>query len=105
MEHPNISYLQELSGGDIPFERKIIAILKEEFPEEKKVYYENFEGKNFKLAANSVHKLRHKINMLGLEKGYKTAEAFENNLRNDDITLSEEFDGILQNLTNYIERL
>ncbi|MFT4805592.1 MAG: hypothetical protein ACI9YE_002814, partial [Psychroserpens sp.] len=41
MEKPNLSYIHKMSGGDKAFEQKLITIIKGEFPEEKKVYFEN----------------------------------------------------------------
>ena len=37
MKSPNLNYIRELSGGDQNFEKKIIDIIKKEFPEEMKV--------------------------------------------------------------------
>ena len=71
MEKPNLSYINELSGGDEAFKNKLITIIKKEFPEEKEVYFKNFKAKNFKASAENVHKLKHKISILGLEKSYK----------------------------------
>ena len=51
MERPNLNYIKKLSGGDQEFEKKIIDIIKKEFPEEKKVFRQNYNSKNFKLAA------------------------------------------------------
>ena len=79
MEQPNLSYINNLSGGDKAFEAKLIGIIKEEYPVEKAIYIKNIELKNFKEAAENVHKLKHKISILGLEKSYNTANTFEEN--------------------------
>lgn len=105
MEQPNLNYIQNMSGGDTSFEQKLIAIIKEEFPEEKEVYLNNLKNKNYKLAASNVHKLKHKISILGLEKSYDTAVAFENNLLEGDSTLQDEFKSILTVITNYLKDL
>jgi len=105
MEKPNISYIEELAGGDELFKSKIINILKEEFPEEKKTYYSNLNLGDFQLVADNVHKLKHKISILGLDNSYEIAVAFENNLRDGHKTLSLEFEAILQNITNYLEQI
>ncbi|TXE19361.1 Hpt domain-containing protein [Psychroserpens burtonensis] len=105
MEKPNLSYIQSMSGGDKAFEQKLITIIKGEFPEEKKVYFENSAAKNYKLTAENVHKLKHKISILGLEKSYEIAVAFENNLLEGRTTRQDEFEAILKVITNYLEQL
>jgi HPt (histidine-containing phosphotransfer) domain-containing protein len=105
MEQPNQSYINSLSGGDEAFKQKLIDIIKKEYPEEKQVYFDNFEANNFKLAADNVHKLKHKISILGLEKGYEVAVAYENNLLDDTTDLKDQFEAILQSITNYLEEI
>ena len=94
-----------MSGGDEAFEKKLIKIIKSEFPLEKEEYYNNYKANNFKLTADNVHKLKHKISILGLEKSYVVAVAFENNLLEGDTTLNQEFESILINITNYLQQL
>ena len=105
MENPNLSYIQSMSGGDEAFEKKLINIIKAEFPLEKEEYYNNYKANNFKLTADNVHKLKHKISILGLEKSYEVAVAFENNLLEGETTLNQEFESILINITNYLQQL
>jgi len=105
MEQPNLSYIHSMSGGDKDFEQKLINIINEEFPQEKEIYYANIAAKNYKLTADNVHKLKHKISILGLEKGYEVAVAYENNLLEGNTTLKEEFEEILSNITAYLEKI
>ena len=105
MEKPNLSYIHDMSGGDETFEQKIIGIIKNEFPQEKEIYYNNYNSKNFKLAAENVHKLKHKISILGLEKSYEIAVAFETSLLEGSIELKTEFESILTTITNYLLEL
>ncbi|MBU2927798.1 Hpt domain-containing protein [Winogradskyella psychrotolerans] len=105
MEQPNLSYIHSMSGGDKAFEQKLIAIINAEFPEEKKEYFKNLAAKNYKLTAGNVHKLKHKISILGLEKSYETAVAFETNLLEGRTTLQDEFESILTTMTNYLQQL
>ncbi|XCF05352.1 Hpt domain-containing protein [Tamlana crocina] len=104
MEKPNLTYIESMSGGDKAFEEKLLSIIKTEFPQEKETYYNNLADKNFKETAENVHKLKHKISILGLEKSYKVAVAFENNLLQGNTDLSEEFESILTNITNYLDQ-
>ena len=94
-----------MSGGDEAFEKKLINIIKAEFPIEKEDYYNNYNSNNFKLAADNVHKLKHKISILGLEKSYEITVVFENNLLEGNTTLNKEFESILINITNYLQQL
>jgi HPt (histidine-containing phosphotransfer) domain-containing protein len=105
MEQPNFSYIDELSGGDEVFKQKLITIIKTEFPEEKAVYFKNIESKKFKEAAENVHKLKHKISILGLEKSYEVAANFENNLIQNSKIGKVEFERILQTITDFLIRL
>ena len=105
MEQPNLSYIHNMSGGDTTFEQKIIKIIKEEFPKEKEVYYKNINSKNYKEAAENVHKLKHKISILGLVSGYEVAVNFENNLEIGRRDGQEEFEAILVNMTNFLDNL
>jgi len=71
LEQPNFTYINSLSRGDKAFEAKLVAVIKAEFPVEKATYLRNIEDKNYKEAAENVHKLKHKISILGLEKSYE----------------------------------
>jgi len=105
MELPNLNYIKSMSGGDLDFEQKLIDIIKKEFPEEKKVYYANLKNENYKLMAENVHKLKHKISILGLERSYEIAVVFENSLLEGDNSLQDKFDTILISMTNYLQQL
>jgi len=105
MEQPNQSYINSLSGDDKAFKQKLIDVIKKEFPEEKQVYLDNYNAKNYKLAADNVHKLKHKISILGLEKGYEVAVAYENNLLEGSMDQKDSFEAILTNITKYLEEI
>ncbi|GAL71522.1 Hpt domain-containing protein [Jejuia pallidilutea] len=105
MEQPNLSYIQSMSGGDKTFENKLISIIKSEFPKEKATYKTNIDSSNFKKAAENVHKLKHKISILGLEKSYEVAVEFENNLLENSTTGKKAFEAILQKMTDFLETI
>jgi HPt (histidine-containing phosphotransfer) domain-containing protein len=105
MEQPNLSYIQSMSRGDQAFEQKILDVIKKEFPEERDIYFNNLKNNNYKLTAENVHKLKHKISILGLEKSYAVAVAFENDLLEGNTALHKEFESILNTITNYLEQL
>jgi HPt (histidine-containing phosphotransfer) domain-containing protein len=105
MEQPNLNYINELSGDNLEFKNKIIVILKKELPDEIGVYAEEFKNANYLLAAQSVHKLKHKISILGLEKSYYIAEEYESNLKNNIIVLDADFENILKSMQEFVDDL
>ncbi|WP_299521089.1 Hpt domain-containing protein [Winogradskyella sp.] len=105
MEQPNLSYIESMSGGDQAFEQKLIDIIQQEFPEEKEIYFNNIAANNFKAAAENVHKLKHKISILGLVKSYETAVTYEHHLIEGSKEGQDDFEAILQNMTDFLETL
>ncbi len=106
MEKPNINYIKELSEGDVSFERKIITTLQKEIPKEYEDFLRNFKKKDFKKTADSVHKLKHKISILGLVKSYELASEFEIDLRiHQKVKLYESFKKILETIVDFIKPL
>jgi HPt (histidine-containing phosphotransfer) domain-containing protein len=105
MEKPNSNYINQLSGDNEEFKAKVIGILKRELPEEIAIYQNLIQTKNFKLAAESVHKLKHKVSILGLEKSYYIAEEFENNLKENLTDLQPDFETILKSMQDFVDTL
>ena len=105
MERPNFSYLSSFSGGDKVFEEKILDIIKMEYPNERETYLSNIAINNFDLAANNVHKLRHKISLLGLEKSHELASQHELNLSKGNNTLHKNFNDILNTMARFLNGL
>lgn len=105
MEQPNLNYIDELSGDNLEFKTKLIGILKKELPEEIEGYTNEIQNVNFSAAAQSVHKLKHKISILGLEKSYYIAEEYENNLKNNSTSLDADFENILKIMQDFVDRL
>ncbi len=105
MELPNRSYIDSLCRGDKTFETKLVSVIKSEFPDEKEVYFTAFKQSDFKQLAEAVHKLKHKISILGLEKGYELAARYENEIHEKELHLSQEFEQILSKMTEYLKTL
>ena len=105
MEKPDLSYLNSLSGGDKSFEHKIIEVIREEFPGELNEYTENVKNKKLATAAENVHKIKHKISILGLKETYGLAEKHEGLLKSSNTSLVKEFDAALNILTDYINKI
>lgn len=105
MEQPNLSYIKQLAGGDTAFEDKFITILKDEFPGEKKEYEKALQEKRLHDTALIVHKLKHKLNILGLEQGYGIAVDYEEGLRRGNSDLSGAFQEILETIEKYLKTI
>ena len=102
-EQPNLSYVHQLSGGDKDFENKLMAVVIRELPEEMAIYMSSVQTKNYKEAASNVHKLKHKISILGLEKSYHFAEVYEDELREGINNRQAEFIEILEGMLTFIK--
>ena len=94
MDTPNFKYIQELSEGDDAFEKQLISILKKELPQEIMDYKNYSQLSDYKQMAASVHKLKHKISILGLEEGYEIASSFEENLKKKQLDFQKDFEKI-----------
>ncbi len=105
MEKPNLIYLEELARGDQKLIDQLIEVLKIEFPEEKEDYYKSLETKDYKLIAENVHRIKHKISILGLESAYKLANDFENELRDSKTDKLKPFEEILVTISNYLKTI
>lgn len=102
---PNLDYINDISDNDIIFKNKLISIIKREFPLEKKEFLSNFDTNQYILAAQNVHKLKHKINMFGLKKGSETAIKFENELNHEKIDSYQDFIVVLDLIDNYLNKI
>ncbi len=105
MEQPNLTYIQQLSGGDKAFEQKLLSVVIVEFPEEKGVYEGNMKNFAFAKAAENVHKLKHKFGILGLEKSYQIAIDYEEQLLKGEMGLRKDFESILQKIQEFLRTL
>ncbi|NRT13250.1 Hpt domain-containing protein [Flavobacterium sp. 14A] len=105
MEQPNLNYINDLSGGNEEFKAKIIGILKRELPVEIGTYMEQMTLEDHSQAAQAVHKLKHKVSILGLEKSYYLASDYEDNLNDNSVALKEDFEQILKAMEEFVEQL
>ncbi|WBX75110.1 Hpt domain-containing protein [Tenacibaculum ovolyticum] len=105
MEKPNLEYVAKLANGDESVSKMLIDVIKTEFPEEKKDYYDSLKNKEFKKIEENVHRLKHKISILGLEKSYKIANEFEHNLRELNLDKVEDFEKILIVISEYLKTI
>ena len=104
-ELPNLVYINQLACGDELIKKRLINVLKEEFPQEILIYNDNMEKLNLTEAAESVHKIRHKIGFVGLEKAYDLSYDYEQNLRDGSILFKDDFENVLKKITKFITNL
>lgn len=105
-EVPNLNYIQELSGEDNTFEQKFIGVLQDEFPEEMQTYLEYIEKQgNLKNAAEVVHKLKHKFNILSMHKAYALAVNYEEELIIGNDKSHADFMSILIQIKTYLKTI
>ena len=103
-ERPNLRYIKNLAGDDVDFIKRLMDVINKELPEERAIYIENYKTKRFQEAAQNVHKLKHKISILGLRKGYDLAESLEKELKNNipPDNLHKVFLDMLQNMEDFV---
>jgi len=105
MEQANFSYIDVLSDGDNSFKQKLIEIVKNELPGEIEIYEQNMSNQKFQDAAENVHKLKHKISILGMEESYQVAVDYEENLKKNSLDLRESFEQILTQMIQFINKI
>jgi len=105
MEEPNLDYINELAGDDNDFRAVLIGVIKNELPAEINEYRDNLASQNFNAAADNVHKLKHKISVMGMEQSYYLAEKFENNLKERSTHLQAEFGQLLMAMQGFAASL
>lgn len=104
MPTPNFNYIKQLSQGDEAFEASLLNVIKHELPDETRAFEEYFSKGQYVKAAEEVHKIKHKVSLLGMEKSYLIAEEFEENLRHTRTHLYQEFKGILKKIVTFLDR-
>lgn len=102
---PNLTYIQKLADGSKIFENKMKTILKNEFPQEQQAFLKAYKNNEFIVAAEMVHKLKHKIGMLGMDEAYNFAIHFESELKNKKTTHFPKFISILETMETFINAL
>ncbi|WP_075340781.1 histidine kinase [Tenacibaculum agarivorans] len=107
MEKPSLEYLHELARGDHSLIDQLTEVLLAEFPIEREEYYESLKTKDYKLIGQNVHRIKHKIIILGLENAYEIANQFEHDLRDDNLDSDkvEEFEKILGSISDYLKTI
>ncbi len=105
MEQPNYSTINKLANGDESIKKMIFDVIIEEFPLEKEAYYKSILAKDAAKTKEHVHKIKHKISVLGLEKSYELANIYENNLLNSSIENHKDFEKTLEVISSFIKSI
>ncbi|WP_046759249.1 Hpt domain-containing protein [Kordia jejudonensis] len=105
MEQPNLNYVEQLARGDEAIKKTLLDVIKTEFPEEKQDYYDSLAKKDYKKIEENVHRIKHKISILGLEQSYELANTYEHNLREKKMDGVDDFEQILTVITAYINTI
>ena len=104
-EVPNLNYIKEIAGGNEEFEKKFLSIIQAEFPKEKEDYLQNLENEELEESAKVVHKIKHKLGILGLNNGYKLEIKYEEDLKYGDVKLKDEFMSVLEQVEAFILKI
>ncbi len=104
-EIPNLDYIKEIAGGNEEFEKRFLAIIQAEFPKEKEDYLNNLAKEELEESAKIVHKIKHKLGILGLNNGYKLAIKYEEDLKYGNTKLQHEFMGVLRSVEAFILKI
>ena len=103
-ETPNLSYLEKISKGNRLFVKALIDIIKRELPNEITSYHLHLSNGDLIQTAGDVHKINHKIKILGLENSFNIAEQYRLNLLQNRQVLKIDFEHILKVLSLYIKK-
>ncbi|MDT0539118.1 MULTISPECIES: Hpt domain-containing protein [Croceitalea] len=104
-EVPNLNYIKEIAGGNEEFEKKFLAIIQAEFPKEKEDYLKYLADNELEESAKVVHKIKHKLGILGLNNAYKLAIKHEEGLKYGDEKLNSDFEEVLNKVEEFILKI
>ena len=102
-EFPNLSYIDEISGGDNEFQQRFLKLLKEEFLWEVGKYLYHMERQELRSASEMVAKSKYKLRMLGLEYGSILADTHAENLRMGYKERHQDFKNILEKVSAFLQ--
>ena len=105
MKSPNLTYIDNLAGDDKKFRSQFIAILKKELPLEIELYRRYMEQEQWKSAAESVHKMKHKLGIAGMDDAYEIAILYEEELKVCTKTSQIAFERELNRLSDFVNDL
>ncbi len=101
---PSMTYLDELSGGNEEFKKKIVKIILAELPEEYTLYKHAIAGGNYFWASEIVHRIIQKIAFFQLEESYKKVEKHEKYLREGNLKYHPYFNEVVAKILNFLPK-
>ena len=104
MQTPSLQYIKDLADGDQSFVLEITTLLKKEFPKDLKLFYHRVEENDLFGIASSVHKIKYKFGLLGLEDDLLIASKFENEIKTGNKALLIQFESILLKIDRYLKK-
>ncbi len=104
MQEPSLEYINDLADGDQSFVLEITTLLKSEFPKDLKLFYKRLEENDLKGVASSIHKIKYKFGLLGLEDDLLIASKFENEIKTGNKALLIQFESILLKIDRYLKK-
>ena len=105
MTEPNTDYIDKLAAGDEGFRNELIGIIQKELPQESDTYFKALEREDWEGLVAIVHKLKHKVSLLGMTDGYRITASYEEALRLGSWSGREEFEQILKRMITFIGSL
>ncbi|GHC47054.1 hypothetical protein [Ulvibacter litoralis] len=103
-ETPNLLLVKQLADGDVSFEKKLVGVIKKELPVEIETYTNYYNSKEFVESANIVHKIKHKISILGMAQSHQFVEDYENELREENNSKHQGFLSVLEVMINFLKQ-
>lgn len=104
-ESPNLSYVNQIAGEDCEFAKQFMIVFKEEFSLEVGMYLRYIKNKQPREASKIVGKSKYKFSMLGLNTSFTFAVAYEQRLREGDISQDVEFTKILETVNTFLAKI
>ena len=105
MTGPNFEYIDNLAGSDEGFRNQFINILKTELPTEIELYREYMRNEELQSAAESVHKIKHKLGITSMDEAYEIAIVYEEELKTGSKTSQIAFEQELKKLSDFVNDL
>jgi len=105
LEKPNLNYIKDISEGDKNFENSLLLSLKTEFPKEYEILKNNFKQQNYLKVALNLHKLKHKISMLGMPLAFEITYDFEQDIKKGHTEQYETLLVVLDKINVYLSSI
>lgn len=104
VEQPNIDFFEKLAQGDISFKKKLIETLKQDFFDDYKNYNTKLVEQDYSQIKFYVHRIKHKIGILGLKESFKMATQYEEELKLNNLNLKSEFEKTLKKIKVFLNQ-